>query len=105
MDLVNQLLTPQVLAISAAIVALLWGVGQVKLGKGKLADNKWWRKFLPIIPLALGVAGAFAVGQFGDGAEKVQEPILTGLWAGFVAAHGRKIIKRLVKDKLGGDEK
>ena len=94
------LLAPEVIILAAAIIALLEGVGKVPLKKGKLAKAVWWRRMLPIAPLVLGVLGAFAISWFNEDVEMIGTPILSGLWAGFVAAHGRKVVKRLVIDKL-----
>lgn len=101
MDLTSILLTPQILSLAAGIVAILWGLGKMPVGDGTLAKLGWWRRLLPVMPLVLGVGGAFMPGVVT--AEGWGTMILAGLWAGFVAAHGRKIIKRTAKlDKLGG---
>jgi len=102
--LMEILLAPEVIVLSAAIIALLQGVGQIPLKRGKLSKATWWRRVLPILPLAIGVAGAFAIGRFNEETAPLATPILTGLWSGFVAAHGRKVVKRLVLDKLKGKE-
>lgn len=102
MDLVEILITKEILLLSAGIVAVIFGLGRIPISKQhNLRDNAWWRRFLPIVPLGLGIGGAFLPGVIGS-----EEPvawgtkILAGLWAGFVAAHGRKIIKRMAIDKL-----
>ena len=102
MDLVEILITQEVLLLSAGIVAVIFGLGRIPIGKkDNLRDNPWWRRFLPIVPLILGIGGAFLPGVIGG-----EDPVawgskfLVGLWAGFVAAHGRKIIKRMAIDKL-----
>jgi len=81
---------------------MLWGMGKVPMSKTETFGDWWlWRKLLPIIPLVMGASWAFM-----PGVVCADEPcgwgtkVLVGIWAGFVAAHGRKIIKRLVKDKL-----
>lgn len=98
--LVEILLAPEVIILAAAIIALLQGVGQIQTNGGKLAKNVWWRRVLPIMPLVLGVVGAFGIGKFNGDVAPLGTPVLTGLWSGFVAAHGRKVVKRLVVDKL-----
>ena len=101
MDIMSILLTPQVLGLSAGIIAVLYGIGKIPLkGDKTVGKSVWWRKVLPIVPLALGVAGAFTMG----GGDTIETPVITGLWAGFVAAHGRKVVKRLLVDNLGGTE-
>ena len=104
MDVTSLLLTKQVLAFAAGIVALVWGVGMIPLKGGKrLKTNKVWLKLVPIVPLVLGIAGAFLPGVLStpDGAPVLWgEAVVTGLWTGFIAAHGFKIFKRLIVDKL-----
>ena len=102
MNVVEILVTPQVLGLSAAIVAVLFGINKAFPG---LRKKTVWRKILPLLPLALGVLGAFGYGLFGEGAEKIETPIITGLWSGFIAAHGRKIFKRIVLDKLDPEDR
>lgn len=99
--LVDILLAPQVIALAAGIIALLFGLGKIPVKKNTLGKLRWWRRILPILPLVLGIAGAFLIGQAnGDGAQPFGHPLVLGLWAGFLAAHGRKIVKRLFVDKV-----
>lgn len=100
-QLMEILLAPQVIGLSAGIVAVLHFVGLIPLKKGTLGKHPKWRRFLPLLPLVLGIGGAFLMGAItGDEAQKIQTPIITGCWAGFVAAHGRKVLKRFAVDKL-----
>ena len=100
MQLIELLLTPKVLSVAAAIIALMYGLGKIPLKKGTLGKTKAWRKVAPIIPLALGVGSMMLMQE-----ESIDQKIMTGLWAGFVAAHSRKVVKRLLIDKLGEEEK
>lgn len=113
MPITEILLTPNVLMLSAAIVALLSGLGTISIGKDKLRAHWVWRNLLPVLPLVLGVGGAFMPGVICDpgvpsgGAEILSgmwcgwgTKIVAGLWAGFIAAHGFKIFKRIVVDRL-----
>jgi hypothetical protein len=91
------LLTAQVLTISAAVVALLFSLGRFTIKGIPLDKNKIWKKILPILPLVLGILGAFAPGVLGSADEPVSigSKILIGLWAGLVASQSRTIVKRL----------
>lgn len=104
MDIVSMLVTQQVLALAAGITALVWGIGSIPTkNKNRLRDSKVWRRILPLVPLVLGVGGAFLPGVVtGEDGSAVPwgEAVVVGLWTGFLAAHGRKVIKRLAIDKL-----
>ena len=106
MDFASALLTKEVLAAAAGIVALLWGIGMSPIGESpdgrvrKLRDSKWWRRLLPLMPLALGVAVAYLPGVVEIPTDQWGAVLVQGLWVGFVASHGRKLIKRLVVDRL-----
>jgi len=100
MGIIETLLTPQVLGLSAGIIAVLFGLGKIPVGDKTLGKLNWWRKVLPLLPLVLGVAGAFLPGVVETEPGAWGTAILVGLWAGFVAAHGRKVVKRLLMDKL-----
>ncbi|HUX15077.1 MAG TPA: hypothetical protein VMW52_01305 [Phycisphaerae bacterium] len=95
------LLAPEVIALSAAIIALLYGLGKIPIPKSTLEKNRIWRRILPVLPLVFGVAGSLMFGCNEDVPRPTAHAILLGLWSGFVAAHGRKIFKRVVIDKLG----
>lgn len=100
------LLAPEVIVLSAAIIAMLYGLGKIPIPNSTLEKNRIWRRVLPVLPLVLGVVGALMIGCNDDVQRPTAHAVLIGLWAGFVAAHGRKIVKRLVLDKLaegGGD--
>lgn len=99
-SLVELLLAPKVIALSAGIVAVIHFVGLIPVGKKTLSKHKTWRRFLPLLPLLLGVGGAFLIENWGADAQQINNPIITGCWAGFVASHGRKIFKHLVINKL-----
>ena len=104
MDVMSLLVTKQVLAFAAGIVALVWGIGMIPLKGGRRFNkNKFWLKVLPLVPLLLGVGGAFLPGVLvtpeGDPVPW-GEAVVTGLWTGFIAAQGFKIFKRLLVDKL-----
>ncbi len=108
MDFASALLTKEVLAAAAGIVALLWGVGSLPIGDGpggrqrRLRDCPWWRRVLPLLPLAMGVGMAYMPGVAKIPKEDWGAVLVFGLWVGFVASHGRKVIKRLAVDKLDG---
>lgn len=101
--LLDTLLAPEIIALAAAIIALLFGLNKVPLKKTTLGKLRWWRRLLPILPLIFGVAGAFTMGRMNgdsDSGMPFHHPLLLGLWAGFLAAHGRKVVKRLFVDKV-----
>jgi len=106
MDFASALLTKEVLAAAAGIVALLWGLGTIPIGESpdgrlrRLRDAKWWRRLLPLLPLGLGVAVAYMPGVAQIPLDQWGAVLVFGLWVGFVASHGRKLIKRLVLDRL-----
>ena len=97
LSLVEILLAPKVLALSAGIFAVLHFVGLVPVRKSTLGKHKTWRRFLPLLPLLLGIGGACLMGNSG---ETIDNPIIAGCWAGFVAAHGRKIFRSVIINKL-----
>ena len=104
-DPTQVLLTPQIMMLSAGIVAILWAIGMVPTSEAKRVGQHWaWRKVLPIAPIALGIGGAFIPGVVCDDCQW-GTLIIAGAWAGFIAAHGRKVIKRLAVDKLRDVEK
>ena len=100
LSLVEHLLDPRIIALSAGIIAVIHFIGLIPVGKITLGKHKRWRRFLPLLPLLLGIGGAFLVENFGANAQQINNPIITGCWAGFVASHGRKIFKHLVINKL-----
>jgi hypothetical protein len=103
MDLVSILITPQVLAIAAATVAVIYFLGQIPLRRSKLVHARWWRRILPLLPLAIGVVMAFLPGVLPKEVALSKgwgTNVLVGLWSGLVASHGRAVFKRLVLDKL-----
>ena len=94
------------MVLSAGIVAVLFFLGKIPAGSGPkdktllLRDNKIWRRFLPILPLIIGVGAAFAPGITKIPREEWGSIIIFGIWCGFLASHGRKILKRVTLDKL-----
>jgi len=103
MDLVSILITPQVLAIAAATVALIYFLGQIPFRRSKLVNARWWRRLLPLLPLAMGVGMAFLPGVLPADVSLSKgwgTNVLVGLWSGLVASQGRAVFKRLVVDKL-----
>lgn len=107
------LVDPQILLISAAIMAVLAAVGRiVGPSKGRLADAPAWRRILPLLPLVLGVAFVLIPGAYPgyQGAPTaIGSQILAGLWAGFVASNAKQLFTRTILGKLdrpakGGDE-
>ena len=103
MDLVSILITPQVLAIAAGVVAILYFLGQIPLRRGKLAKERWWMRILPLLPIVFGICGAFLPGvlEREDGTSMTWgNQLLIGSWSGLVASQGRKVFKRLAVDKL-----
>jgi hypothetical protein len=106
MDTVKILINEQVLWLAGGIFALLWGAGKVPISKTMKLGKWWlWRDLLPVLPLLLGVAGAFLPGVVDMPPEEWGIRIVFGLWTGFVAAHGRKILKRGTVDRIGPDKK
>lgn len=101
MNIVETLVTPQVLALAAAIVAVLFGIGKAAPALWK---KPWWRRLLPLTPLVLGIGGAFLPGVIAHDEGAWGTVILAGLFAGFLASHGRKIFKRLLIDKMKSEE-
>jgi len=98
----------KVFVLALAVVALIWFAGRIPIGEAKngrlrrLKDSKTWRRILPLLPLALGVGGAFLPGVLGlEPGRAWGEMIVVGIWAGFIGAHGRKIVKRALVDRLG----
>jgi len=107
MDLVSILITPQVLAIAAATVAMIYFMGQWPVRGGRLSKARWWRRLLPVLPVALGIGAAFLPGVLvgEDGTSLAWgSRVLVGSWAGLVASQGRKVFKRLAVDKLDAKE-
>lgn len=106
LDLVNILVTPQVLVIAAAIVAVLHFAGRIPVKGGALGKRRAWRRILPVLPVVLGIGAAFLPGVLT--AEDGSVPawgtrLLIGAWAGLVAAQGRKVLKRAFVDKIEKD--
>lgn len=95
-NLFDSLLTPQVLTISSAIIAVLFSLGKFTVGGVPLNKKKLWKKILPLLPLVLGVVGAFLPGVLGSAEEPVSigSKVLIGLWCGLVASQSRNILKR-----------
>lgn len=102
------LVTPEVLLIAAAIYAVLAALGRIPFSGKPLAQAPAWRRVLPVLPLALGVAAAVCPGVVPPGAAGAAMPlasrVLVGLWAGFVASHLRKLVRQTVLAKMGGKE-
>jgi len=101
-NILQVLLTPQVLMLAAGIVAILWAIGQIPIGKGsKLARHWLWRNLLPLLPVVLGTCGALLPGvACGESACTTGTKVLAGVWSGFIAAHGHKTFTRIAIDKL-----
>jgi len=102
MDIAGILITSKILMLAAGIFSLLWAIGKIPTSRETRLEKNWiWRNILPVLPILLGAGGACLPGVVCDG-----EPctwgvrIIAGIWAGFVAAHGRKIFKRIVIDRL-----
>lgn len=103
LDLVNILVTPQVLVMAAAIVAVLHFAGKIPTNAGALARRRPWRRVLPVLPIVLGTGAAFLPGVLTAADGTVPEwgsRLLIGAWSGLVAAQARKVLKRLLVDKL-----
>jgi hypothetical protein len=94
MDIVGMLITKEILIAAAAIVAVLTAV---KKAFPQIQKNGVWRRLLPFIPLAVGVASAF-LGT--TEADSPGDKVLVGLWIGFIATHGRKLFKQSVMGKI-----
>jgi hypothetical protein len=102
------LVTPEVLLIAAAAFALLATLGRLPFRGKPLARAEGWRRVLPVLPLALGVAAAVCPGVVpaaeGGAVLPIASRVLVGLWAGFIASHLRKLVKQTVLAKMGGKE-
>jgi len=90
---------PPILMLAAGILALIEALGRVELRRGgRLGKRRAWRMVLPVLPLAMGSAGALLPGvlpaQAGWGAQ-----LVAGLWAGLIAIQGRKIALRWFVDQ------
>ena len=85
MDLFGQLLTGRNASLTAAIFVILT---LMKPGLANFFRTPWGKRLLPVLPVALGVALAFA--GLSDATTK-QDKFLIGVIAGFVAGHTFKI--------------
>lgn len=86
MDL-SSLLTGKNAAFAAGLVAVVSGLRAVF---PHVFETKWGQRLLPLLPMALGVGGAFLLGSHID-ATTVQMKVGVGLLAGLVAAQSYKI--------------
>lgn len=80
MEYVLTLFSQQVLLISVAILALLWGISRVK----GIADSLIWTTARPFVAILLGIGAAFLPGVF-DG-DRMGIVILKGILAGFLGS-------------------
>lgn len=105
MDIISAFITKEIGLLIVGIVAVLYFAGMIPVGDKRLKQIVIWRRLLPLVPLVLGVAGAFLPSVVGTEGEPASwgAKILVGVFAGFVAAHGRKVIKRGVLDKFDSD--
>ena len=105
MDLINVLMTKEVVAICVGIVGVMHFIGMIPVKEKRLKNLVAWRRVAPVLPLFLGIGAAFFPGAV-DG-ESVQwgTKILIGIMAGFTSAHSRKIVKRLLVDRFDKDGK
>lgn len=103
---VTTILTTQIIEVVQSSALLAVGVFlamRVLTGWHWLAEQRWFRRLLPVLPPALGLLGAFA-----DGGLAVPEetPALTRLIYGLGAAYcAEKIHKVLGQTILGDDRK
>jgi hypothetical protein len=93
-NIMETLLTKEILIAAAAIIALLT---TVKVAFPKLDKIRVWRRLLPFVPLVLGVASAFLATTEAPG---VGDKVLIGLWTGFVATSARKLFTQTVLGKI-----
>jgi hypothetical protein len=99
MEILDVLVTKEVLIIAAGIIAVLTAVQKAV---PELRKAHWWRRLLPFVPLILGVGASFIPGI---SAEELgpRELVLMGLWAGFLSSHCRKIFKQAVLGRIKED--
>lgn len=83
------------------VFVVLWFAAKIPTkGKRRLGDNPWYRKFVPLAPLVLGIVSVLLPLTAELSAAPIGQRIMMGLWVGFLSAHGRKVYTRLATDKL-----
>lgn len=90
MDMTD-LLSGSNMMLAGAIFVLISGIKMVAPG---FFQTKAGQRLLPVLPPILGIGGAFA--GFGPPGYNVQNKIMLGVIAGYVAAHSFKICKSSV---------
>lgn len=98
MELFDLLLSREVLLIMAGVIAVVVTVQRIV---PELRQSALWRRVLPAVPLALAVGAALVWNVF-DGVPVV-ERVLQGLWAGMLAAQGRKLVLQGVLGRFKAD--
>jgi len=93
-NIMETLLTKEIMIAAAAIITLLTAI---RIAFPKLDRNRIWRRVLPFIPLALGVASAFIATTDAPG---IGDRILIGLWTGGVATSARKLFNQSVRGQV-----
>lgn len=83
----EELLTSQNILLVAAIYAI---VQALKMALPKWSAGKVGQRVIPLLPLALGVAGAL-LGMGGLGEATIADQVTIGIIAGSVAAQGFKV--------------
>jgi hypothetical protein len=96
MDLTSNL-DPKIGLVVAAVAAIILGVNKIPMSKTRtLGQVWWWRRILPVVPIALGIGLAFIPGVIEGTAGS---RLLLGIIAGVAAAHARKVLNRTVAGK------
>lgn len=93
---ISSLLTGKNAAFAAGLIAVVSGLRVVF---PYVFETKWGLRLLPLLPMALGVAGAFVLGPNIVDANTTQMKAMVGLLAGLVAAQTYKIGKTTVVGK------
>lgn len=93
-SIMESLLTKEILIAAGAILVLITAF---RIAFPRFEKNQIWRRLLPFIPLALGVASAFIMTTDAPG---IGDKILIGLWTGGVATGARKVFNQTLRGQV-----